>query len=381
VAEFALAIVLMAGAGLLVRSWQRVARVDPGFTSERVLSIAVSTTAFGAPAQRAGFYDRVLEQIQSLPGVESAAIVGDLFISSDAERIVTTDGDGGISERLRLRMDEASPQLFTTLRTRLIRGRFFSAADGPDAPHVAIVNEAMARRAWPGRDPVGRTFKFGPRDSKNPPFTVVGVVGDMRRQGPETEPIPQIFEPLSQNPSRLATLLVRTSSDEPLKMAATIRAAVGRVDKSAPIYGVRTLDDRLGAYLIQRRFQTSLLIGFSVVALVMAAIGIYGLTHYSVATRTQEIGIRMAVGAGAGDIFRLIAREGLQLTVAGLVLGLVGAVLVGRAGSSLLFGVTPTDPLTFATVSLMLTTVAAAAYYFPARRALKIEPIVALRLG
>jgi putative ABC transport system permease protein len=209
--------------------------------------------------------------------------------------------------------------------------------------------------------------------------TVVGVVGDMRRQGLEIEPIPQMFEPLAQNPSGLETLLVRTSMDDALKMAGAVQAAVHRVEKQVPVYGMTTLENRLGGYLTQRRFQTSLLTGFSVVALVMAAIGIYGLIHYSVATRTQEIGIRMAVGARAGDICRMIVREGLQLGVTGLMLGLVGALWVGRLGSSLLFGVTATDPLTFTIVSLLLTAVAVAACYFPARRAMKVEPVVALR--
>ena len=380
VSEFALAIILLAGAGLLVRSWLSVERVDPGFRPERVLSMQLSTTAFFAPAQRANFYGRVLEQIESLPGVESAGIIGDLFISSDSEEILTTESNAGItSERLRLRRDEASGRFFTTLRTPLLRGRFFSVEDGPDAPRVVIINDAMARHLWPGRDPVGRRIKLGPRDSDRPWLTVVGVVGDMRRQGLETEPIPQMFEPLAQNPSGLETLLVRTSSDDPVQMVATIRAAIGRVDKDAPLYGVTTLEERLGAYLTERRFQTSLLIGSAVVALLMAAIGIYGLILYSVATRTQEIGIRMAVGAQAGDIFRMVVREGLQLSVTGLTLGLVGALLVGRAGSSLLFGVTATDPLTFITVSMLLTAVAAAACYFPARRAMKIDPIAALR--
>jgi putative ABC transport system permease protein len=210
-------------------------------------------------------------------------------------------------------------------------------------------------------------------------FTVVGVVGDMRRQGLENAPVPQMFEPLAQNPSRLATLLVRTSVDDPLKMVETLRTAVGRVDKHAPLYGVTTLENRLGAFLTERRFQTSLLIGFSVIALLMAAIGIYGLIQYSIVTRTHEIGIRMAVGAQAGEIFRMIIREGLELSLAGLVLGLVGALWLGRAGSSLLFGVTATDPLTFITVSLLLIAVATAACYFPARRAMKVEPMVALR--
>ena len=380
VGEFALAIILMAGAGLLIRSWLQVEGIDPGFRPERVLLMNLTTNALVAPARRVNFYADVLEQVESLHGVESAGMIGDLFISSDAEPIVTTEGDGGItSGRLRLRLDEVSERLFATLGTPLLRGRFFSAEDGPDSLPVAIVNDAMARHLWPGRDPVGKRFKFGPQDSNRPWFTVVGVVGDMRRQGLETEPIPQMFQPLAQNPSGNEILLVRTSTDDPLAMVGTVQAAVRRVERNLPLYSVTTLEDRLGIYLAQRRFQTSLLIGFSLIALLMAAIGIYGLILYSVAARTQEIGIRMAIGAQAGDIFRMIVGEGLQLSVTGLAIGLVGALLAGRAGSSLLFGVTGTDPLTFMTVSLLLTAVATAACYFPARRAMKIEPVVALR--
>jgi putative ABC transport system permease protein len=169
------------------------------------------------------------------------------------------------------------------------------------------------------------------------------------------------------------------SADDPLKMVGTIQAAVRRVEKHAPIYGVTTLENRLGAFLAQRRFQTSLLIGFSIVALLMAAIGIYGLIQYSIVTRTHEIGIRMAIGAQASDILRMLIGEGLKLSLTGLVLGLVGALWLCRAGQSLLFGVTATDPLTFTTVSLLLTVVASAACYFPARRAMKLDPIMALR--
>src|SRR5207247_1600601 len=172
------------------------------------------------------------------------------------------------------------------------RGRFFSPADGRDSPRVAIVNDAMARRLWPGRDPVGKRFMLGGDNSVW--FTVVGVVSDMRRQGLENAPVPQMFEPLAQNPPRRAILLVRTSMDDPLKIAGAVQAAVRRVEKHAPVYRVATLENQLGAFLAQRRFQTSLLIGFSVAALLMAAIGIYGLIQYSIATRTHEIGIRMA---------------------------------------------------------------------------------------
>ena len=383
VAEFALAIVLLVGAGLLVRSWWYVNNIDPGFRPERVLVMEVSTpTTFSVPAQRTDLYHRVLEQIQAVPGVESAGIIDDLFSDNPREHVLTVERDDGtVSERLRLTRDEVSADFFRTLGTPLLRGRFFSIGDRPEAPRVAIINEAMARRSWPGHDPVGRRFKFGPRDSDGPWYTVVGVVGDMRRQGLEREALPQIFVSLAQNPpSRNVDLFIRTSSDDPLAMAGALRAAVRRVEKNAPIFGVAPLEQQLGTYLTQRRFQTSLLTGFSVVALLMAAVGIYGLIQYSIATRTREIGLRMAIGAQAGDIFRMMIGEGLTLSLTGVALGLVGAWWLGRAGSSLLFGVTASDPLTFTTVSLLLTAVAMAACYFPARRAMRVDPIRALRV-
>jgi predicted permease len=380
VTEFALAIMLLVGTGLLMRSLWSLQNIDPGFRPERVLYTQLSTTTITGDAQRIDFYNRVLEQIESVPGVESAGIIGDLFIGGNAEQTITTEGNAGTgSERVRLRRDEVTAELFRTIGTPLLRGRLFSGEDGPDSPRVAIINDAMARRLWPGSDAVGRRFKFGVADSRAPWFTVVGVVGDMRRQGLENEPIPQMFEPLAQNPGRLAALLIRTSSTDPLKMVEPVQTAVRRVEKYVPIYGVTTLEARLGGFLTQRRFQSSLLIAFSLVALLMAAVGIYGLMQYSVATRTQEIGVRIAIGARAGEIFRMIVGEGLKLSVTGLVLGLLGAWWLGRAGSSLLFGVTATDPLTFITVSLLLIAAGAAACFFPARRAMKIEPITALR--
>lgn len=382
VGEFALAVVLLAGAGLLVRSWLLLQRVDLGFRPEGVLSIQVSTTGFSSSAQRLDFFERALERVESIPGVESAGTIGDLFVSSDSERMITVEGNATItSERVRLRADEVSGQFFVTVRTPLLRGRFFSGEDTPNSPRVAIINELMADRLWPGLDPVGRRFKFGPPEADNMWLTVVGLVGNMRRQGIEIEPIPQVFVPLAHDPSRLATLLVRTSFPEPLEIAGSVQAAVREVEKYAPLYGVTTLERRLGNYLTLRRFQTSLLIGFSLVALFLAAIGIYGLTHYSVATRTKEIGIRMAVGAPADAIFRMTIGEGLRLSLIGLALGLVGLLSLGEAGSSLLFGVTVRDPLTFAVISVTLITVTLAACYFPARRAMNVDPVVALREG
>jgi predicted permease len=383
VAEFALAIVLLVGAGLLIRSWWYVSNVDPGFMTERVLVMEVSAPpTFALPAQRADLYGRVLEQIQSVPGVESAGIIDDLFSDNPREHVLTVERDDGTTvDRLRLTRDEISPDLFKALGTPLLRGRVFSIGDQPNALPVAIINDAMARRSWPGQDPVGRKFKVGPRDADGAWYTVVGVVGDMRRQGLEREALPQIFVSLAQNsPSRNVNVFIRTTSNDPLTMAETLRTAVRRVEKNAPIDGMAPLDQQLGTYLAQRRFQTALLTGFSIVALLIAAVGIYGLIQYSIATRTQEIGLRIAIGAQAGDIFRMIIREGLTLSLTGVALGLVGALWLGSLASSLLFGVTASDPLTFAMVSLLLTAVAIAACYFPARRAMRVDPILALRV-
>jgi putative ABC transport system permease protein len=323
----------------------------------------------------------VLETIQAVPGVRNAGIIGDLFITNSREQTVTVERDDQtVSERLQFARDEVSPDFFKAIGTPLLRGRVFSIGDGPDAPPVAIINDAMARRSWPEQNPVGRRFKLGLRDSEHPWYTVVGVVGDMRRQGLEREPFPQMFASLAQSPPpRTVSLFIRTSSDHPMAMAGALRAAVRRVEKNAPVDGVAPLEQQFGTYLAQRRFQTSLLIGFSIVALLMAAVGIYGLIQYSIATRVHEIGIRMAVGAQAGEIFRMILGEGLKLSLTGLTLGLLGALWLAQAGSSLLFGVTPTDPWTFVVVSLLLIAVAAAACCLPARRAMKIEPVVALR--
>jgi putative ABC transport system permease protein len=307
-------------------------------------------------------------------------MIGDLWIDNDREQALTVErNDGTVSERVRFRRDEASPDFFEAMGTPLLQGRFFSLADRPETPRVAIVNEALARRSWPNQDPVGRRFKLGAPESDAPWVTVVGVVADMRRQGLEREAVPQMFESLAQNPPRSVELSIRTSSDDPMAMAGALRAAVRSVERNAPIYAVAPLEQQLGNSLAQRRFETSLLSGFSTMALLLAAVGIYGLIQYSIATRTHEIGLRMAVGARGSDILRLVLGEGLRLCLAGLALGLVGAWWLGRLGSSLLFGVSAGDPWTFATASLLLTGVATAACYWPARRAAALDPVVALR--
>ena len=379
VAEFALAIVLLVGAGLLTRSLLKVHDVDAGFSTERIVSMQLASPMFPSTAQRVDYFERALAQAKSVGGVESAAIASEFFIGGSPEQTVTVEGSTrSASERVRFRRDEITSDFFTTVGTPLVRGRFFSPTDGVNGPSVAIINESMARRLWPQQDPVGRRFRLGPAGANNTWFTVVGVAGDMRRQGLEHEPIPQMFEPLAQNPSRLVMLLVRTSSD-PRLMMDEVHTAVRRAAKDAPVYGVTTLQDRLGDFTAERRFQTSLLIAFSLIALLLAAVGIYGLIGYSVATRLREISIRIAVGAEGRDILWMILREGLALSVSGLVVGLAGAIWLSRFLSSLVFGVAATDPVTFAAVSVLLIAVAALACYVPARRAARVDPLSALK--
>ncbi len=382
-AEVALAVVLLAGAGLLLRSWWHAERVDMGFQSERLLMAHVTATGFTAPEQRVHFYDRVLERVASLPGVQHVAVVSDLFASGVANTFVTVDGSvSAASERLQFRRDEVSQDFFNTAGAPLLRGRAFSAEDAMGAPLVTVLNDAMARRLWPDGDPVGRRFKIGPADADTPWFTVIGVVGNMRRSRQvETEPIPQMFEAMAQNPPGTAQVLVRTTTSEPLALVQTVRTTVRDVDPRAPVGDAVTVDSHIGTFLAQRRFQTSLLIAFAAAALLLAAIGIYGLIQYSVVTRTHEIAIRMAVGAQAGEIFRMVVREGLKLSATGLAIGLAVALAASHAGAGLLFHVTATDPLTFVTIAIALIAIAGGACYVPARRATKVEPIAALRQG
>lgn len=378
-AEFALAIMLLVGAGLLTRSLLKAQQVDRGFNPDGVLTLQLASP-FPSTPQRVNYFERVLEQARSVPGVERAAIASEFFIGGNPEVPITVEGSTrGIPERIRLRRDEITPDFFETVGTPLLRGRSITSADTANAPLVAVINDAMARRLWPKQDPVGRRFKFGAANSTGAWFTVVGVARDMRRQGPEYDPIPQMFESLAQNPSRLVTLVVKTSAD-PAQMMAAVQSTIRQVEKEAPVYGVTTLDASFGRrFYAQRRFQASLLIVFALIALLLAAIGIYGLIRYSVATRMREIAIRIAVGAQRADILRMVLREGLSLSLIGLAVGLVGAAALGRLLSTLIFGVTPTDPLTFAAVSLLLFSVAAAACYFPARRAARIDPVGALK--
>ncbi|HXG67899.1 MAG TPA: FtsX-like permease family protein, partial [Blastocatellia bacterium] len=286
--------------------------------------------------------------------------------------------DSSEPARIPFRRDVISEGFFQTLRVPLPMGRFFNAQDNQGAVPVAIINETMARRFWPGEEALGKRFKLGLAQSPDPWLTVVGVVGDMRRQSLERQPIAQIFLPYLQSPERRMNLLIRTTA-EPTQLAPVVRNEIRAIDKTVLIYGISTLESRFAATTAQRRFQTGLLTLFSGLALLLAAVGIYGLIHQSVALRTREVGIRLALGAQPRDVLRLVVGQGMGLALCGIGIGWLAAFSLTRVLTGLLFGVTATDPATFIAAPLLLATVAFLACYLPARRATKVEPMAALR--
>ena len=379
--EFALAVVLLTGAGLLINSFLRVQGIDPGFRPERVLTARVVQSKSKSEVEWANFYQQALERIRALPGVEAAGAIDNFFLSSFPAEAIVVEGQppwppGSTVEQVT--DDGISPDYFRVMGVPLLRGRLFAEQDSAHSPRVAIINATMAGRFWKDRDPVGRGFKFSFQKLTDPWITVVGVVGDMRRDDLTKAPVSQVFLPLSQHPARGMDLVVRTSSD-PLKLANDMRGALRSVDRTAPVFNVTTLANELHEQIAQRRFETSLLGLFGALALVLAAIGIYGLLHYAVAQRTHEIGIRMALGAQQHDVLKLVVGQALAPAVMGVGAGLLGAAGLTRFLSSLLYGIRPTDPLTFIVVCMILLGVALFACYIPARRAATVDPMVALR--
>lgn len=370
-AQFALSIVLVFGTTLLIRSFAEARAVDLGFDSSDVFMANLRVESPG----RVAVYRQVVEHVGALPGVTAASVVEDLFINGAPSRPVETEGSGGAEPvPQELRIDAIDGPFFRTLGMPILEGRDFTPADAADAVPVAIVNETMASRLWPGGSPVGQRF----RTPGSPWIEVVGVVGDMRRQGFEREPIAQAFRPHPQSPSGAMNLLVRTDGPVP-GLGAAIRATVAEIDRTVPVYFVTTVDEALDRYLGPRRFQLVLLGLFSAVALLLAAIGIYGVVQYSVSRRTRELGIRMAVGARSAELLRMVLGQGLSLAILGLAVGMAIAFFVSRAIAPLLFDVGPSDPTTIMLASAVLLISAAVGCYVPARRAARVDPVTALR--
>jgi putative ABC transport system permease protein len=316
-----------------------------------------------------------------MPPVEGAGAISDIFLSATPNSgNFTVEGAPVIplEQQIEATVDAVTPEYFQVLGGALKEGRWFTAQDGPESLRVAIINETMARRFWPEGSPVGRRFKFGKPDSKSPWLTVVGVAGDMRRRGLHVGARAETFLPLAQRPRRGMNVVVRTEGD-PLAVAASVRAAVRELDPNAPISGLTTVERLLGESTAQRRFQMLLLALFSALALTLAAIGVYGLNYYYVTQRTQEIGVRMALGAQQQDLIRLVVGQGARLVGAGVVVGLGAALALGRVIESLLFATAPQDLGTFAAVVAVIGAFGLLASYLPARRATRVDPMVVLR--
>jgi predicted permease len=381
VAEIALAVILLSGSGLLIRSLVRVQTSERGFDSENVLLLQVDLPpAYDSNAKTAAFFAQAVERIRALPGVVAVGAISDFFIHRQPDFRIAPEGQPPrhpTDPAPPLTGDNVLPGYFEAMRIPLLRGRLLDESDlVPNAPRVVVINEEMARRFWPGEDPIGKRFKGGLDPAANFPWTtVVGVVADMRRQRLDEPAIPYMFQPGAIAQMDIA---VRTTGDPELLRNA-IRAQMHDLDPAAPPYGIVTAEDRLGQTVALRRFQTMLLLALAAVALSLAVMGAYGIIHRSVAARTQEIGIRTALGASAATVLRMVLATGFWLAVTGLALGLLGSLALTRTISSFLYETSPLDPLIYATVALLLLGVTTAATLTPARRAARIDPMAALR--
>ena len=384
--ETALGVVVVIGAGLLLRSFLILERVPLGFQPQNVLTFRVIPRGerYSLLTGRTAFYQQAIERIQALPGVRSAAAVS--FIP-----LTNVRASKGFSIEGRIRpaagqipmagYDAVTPGYFDSLRIPQRSGRDFSWRDTPQGQRVVIINEAMARAYWPGEDPLGKRIKFGTPEDPIPWWTVSGVVGDIREFDVLTPPRPTLYLPISQADDSnyvLRDWVVRANGD-PLAIASSVRAAMREVDPDLPVSRLRSLEQVRNVSVAAQRFNLLLFGLFAALALALAAVGIYGVMAYSVAQRTREIGIRVALGAQRGEVVRLLLGQGTRFAAFGVILGLAGAFALTRLMADLLYGVRPTDPLTFAGVAILLAAVSLAACYFPARRAMRVDPIVALR--
>jgi putative ABC transport system permease protein len=383
VCEVALALVLLIGAGLLIKSFWRLLDVDPGFNRENVLTMqmALPPSRYTDAKEKANFYGQLLERVKALPGIESASITTALPLSGS-----TFGGPFSIEGRpldmtgkpVHAYVRTIAPDYFKVMGIRLSRGRDFSAEDTDKSVPVVIINEAFARGFFATGEAVGQRIKLGAPGSPRPWMLIAGIVNDVKSDGLDAEATPEMYVPYSQNTASTMTLVARTVSN-PARSVAAVRSAVQAIDENQPVYNIRTMEQLLNASIAQRRLNMMMLGAFALIALLLATSGIFGLMAYTVAQRTHEIGIRMALGAQRGDILRLIFGQGMSLTMIGLGLGLVAAFVLTRLMSGLLFGVSATDPLTFLSIALLLAVVALIACYIPARRAMKVDPMIALR--
>lgn len=380
VAQVALSLLLLVSAGLLIRSFDKLLKVNVGFKPERLLSLEyrLPRSKYKEPAAQWNFHRQVVEKLQEIPGVQSASLVRGLPFSGNGgtTQIILPDREPPPKgQEPEVMFNAAMPNYFETIGIPFIKGRLFGNEDQLKTPVVLIINQTMAQRFWPGQDPLGKQIKFV---DDNTMGTVIGVVGDAKHYWMEEKQSPQMYGAYSQQPGLFATVVIRTTV-EPMGLSETVRQAVWKVDSDQPMWKIRTVEFLVNRSVADRKFLLALMGIFATLALVLTMIGLYGVISYLVNQRTQEIGIRMALGAQMGDILRMVLRQGMLLVLTGVALGLGSAWLLTRLMASLLYQVSATDPLTFAAISVLLITVALLACYLPARRATKVDPLVALR--
>ena len=384
IGEVALSVVLLVGAGLLFRSFMQLQAVKTGFTSQQLLTLQLSPAGsnYRQDSDYISFYNQTMQRISTIPGVVSVGAINTLPLDKgpfggfriEGRPPLTIDKWPGANYR------SVTPDYFHTMNIPLAQGRVFNDRDAENAPLVIIINQALARRDFPGENPIGKRMNLGNTDAQGQPvwWEIVGVVADVRSDELYEEAKPEFYLSALQDTFRNMFLVVRTTV-EPASVAAAVRNAAAEIDKSAAVSNVKTMEHIVNQAVTQPRFNLVLLGLFSGIALLLSAAGIYGVTAYTVTHRTHEFGIRMALGAQVGDVLRMILRQGLLLISVGIAIGLLAAFALTRLLRTLLFGVSVTDPLTFVVISILLTGVALLACYIPARRATKVDPLVALR--
>jgi putative ABC transport system permease protein len=387
VAEIALSFVLLIGAGLLVKSFHQLTAIQPGFDPHGVLTAQVSLPLdqYQSVNQQRTFFEQLVKRLQALPGVVSAGATGSTPLR-ESQMISTIQIEGqppsdlGMANVPTASVNTVTPGYFAALRVPLVEGRFLDERDGATAPSSVVVNQVFVRRYFAMEDPIGKRFTagMGPRMGGPKTWTVVGVIGDTKQRGLTGDIMPEATASALQWPRFMMTLVLRTSVD-PLSLVSAVRAQVSSLDKDLPVYRVQTMDDVLSAEVASQRFNAGALTGFAGFALLLAAVGIYGVMAYTVSRRTHEMGVRIALGAGPGNVLRMVLNQGLRLALIWVGLGIAASFALTRVLSGLLFGVKPLDPETFVLVTSVLLAVAVVACWIPARRATRVDPNVALR--
>jgi putative ABC transport system permease protein len=380
VVQVALSLVLLVGGALLIKSFYKLLQVDPGFKPANLLTFEYRTprNKYSKPDAQWEFHRQVVERLKEVPGIESAALVRGLPFSGNGQsvRILLPDREAPPKgQEPQVLWNTATPGFFETIGIPFIQGRLFDSRDQLNTPVVFVINQTMARRFWPDQDPIGKPLKMAGEGTTG---TVIGVVGDARQYYLSEEQQPQVYDCYSQFPGLFATVVARTSV-EPMSLAQAARDAVWKVDKDQPVWKVRSEEFLLTRNVADKRFLMLLMGIFAALALSITAIGLYGVVSYTVGQRTQEIGIRMALGARTHDILAMILRQGMRMVLIGLAVGLAAAFALTRLMASLLYGTSAADPLAFAAIALLLAGVALVACFVPARRATRVDPMVALR--